>query len=89
MANFTQTNMSLDHYDWDAAPSDDPRVTGEPDSTLFNRQQGYEVLYMLNTVLSASAPITALHKGEEMIRDELPSDTREQLDVRKWLDQRL
>mgnify|MGYP003724021393 FL=1 len=47
------------------------------------------MLYMLNTVLSASAPITALHKGEEMIRDELPSDTREQLDVKKWLDQRL
>ena len=89
MANFTQTNMSLDHYTWDAASSDDPRVTGEPDSTLFNRQQGYEVLYMLNTVLSASAPITALHKGEEMIRDELPSDKREQLDVKKWLDQRL
>ncbi|MEH6640921.1 hypothetical protein [Vreelandella glaciei] len=88
MANFTQTNMSLDHYDWEAAP-DDSRVTGEPDSTLFNRQQGYEVLYMLNTVLSASAPITALHKGEEMIRDELPSDKREQLDVKKWLDQRL
>ncbi|TDV98032.1 hypothetical protein BDK62_10464 [Halomonas alkaliantarctica] len=89
MANFTQTNMSLDHYDWTAAPSDDPHVTGEPDSTLFNRQQGYEVLYMLNMVLSASAPISALHKGEKLIRDELPGDTRKQLDVKKWLDQHL
>ncbi|WP_269449428.1 MULTISPECIES: hypothetical protein [unclassified Halomonas] len=44
---------------------------------------------MLNTVLSASAPITALHKGELLIRDELPSDTRQQLDVKKWLEARL
>lgn len=89
MANFTKTNLSLDHYTWDALPDDDPHVTGEPDSTLFNRQQGYEVLYMLNTVLSASAPITALHEGEQLIRDELPSDTRKQLDVKKWLDAHL
>lgn len=61
-------------------------MTGEPDSTLFNRDQGYEVLYMLNKVLSASAPITALHEGELLIRDELPSDMRQQLDVKKWLD---
>ncbi|MGM0826477.1 MAG: hypothetical protein ACQEUY_17395 [Pseudomonadota bacterium] len=89
MANFTKTNLSLDHYTWEAEPDDDARVAGEPDSTLFNRQQGYEVLYMLNTVLSASAPITALHKGELLIRDELPSDTLQQLDVKKWLDARL
>lgn len=89
MANFTEANMSLNHYDWTAVPSDDPHVTGEPDSTLFNRHQGYEVLYMLNTVLSASAPISALHKGEALIQDELPSDTRKQLDVKKWLDQHL
>ncbi|MFG6667953.1 hypothetical protein ACGK9R_12705 [Halomonas sp. HNIBRBA4712] len=90
MADFQRINLSLDHYSWDDIPSNDPRVSGEPEeATSFDPKQGNEVLYMLNTVLSASAPITALHKGEELIRDELPTDTRDQFAVKKWLDAHL
>ena len=36
-------------YSWNALIGDDPRITGEPDSTLFNRNEGYEVLYLIKT----------------------------------------
>lgn len=35
-------------YSWTALESDDPRVTGKPDSTLLNREEGYEVLPFIN-----------------------------------------
>ncbi|PRY63490.1 hypothetical protein B0H98_10885 [Vreelandella songnenensis] len=89
MANFTRTNLSLDHYTWDGDSNSNADLTGAPDSSTFNPQQGDEVLYILNSALSASAPITALHKGEALIRDELPDDKRAQLDVKKWLDEKI
>jgi hypothetical protein len=27
---------------------DNPKISGVPDSTLFNRNEGYEVLYLIN-----------------------------------------
>ncbi|WP_447555788.1 hypothetical protein [Vreelandella sp. EE22] len=90
MANFQRINMSLDHYTWSDIAANDPRVSQEPEeATSFDPKEGEEVLYMLNTVLSASAPITALHKGEALVHEKLPADARDQLTVKKWLDEHL
>lgn len=35
-------------YSWTAIGNADPKVSGEPDSTLLNRNEGYEVLYLIN-----------------------------------------
>lgn len=35
-------------YSWTAIPGDNPKVTGEPDSTRFSRNEGYEVIYLIN-----------------------------------------
>lgn len=80
---YLKSDLIYKDYKWTAYPSDDPKVTGAPDNTLFNRHEGYEVLYLINHFeLSSRAPGEKL---EKMIRNELPSDVRGQIKVRDWL----
>lgn len=51
MANFDRSDLKLTHYSSTATGEDDPKLTGSPDSDLFNRAEVYEVVYMLNKVL--------------------------------------
>lgn len=37
-----------DEYSWTAIDGDNPKITGIPDSTLLNREEGYEVLAFIN-----------------------------------------
>jgi len=87
MAKFTKSQMHYKDYKWTAYPTDDPKVTGKPDSTRFNRHEGYEVLYLINALSEewnfkndASNP-----KLEKMMREDLPSQTIMQVDVKEWL----
>lgn len=87
MALISRADLYYNDYKWTAYPTDDPRVTGKPDSTLLNRHEGYEVLYFINKFAEnhnlkekASAA-----KMEKMIRNELPSTTRSQENVMSWI----
>lgn len=74
-------------YSWSAISGDNPKVVGEPDSTLFNRNEGYEVLYLINKlskIWGFKEKASAL-KLEKMINEELPSDIRSQENVKSWL----
>jgi hypothetical protein len=87
MALISKADLFYKDYKWTAYPTDDPRITGKPDSTLLNRHEGYEVLYFLNKFaekhgLKEKASAT---KAEKMIRIELPSTSRSQENVAKWL----
>ncbi|MDQ1299065.1 MAG: hypothetical protein QG558_1604 [Campylobacterota bacterium] len=44
MGLITKNDLIYKDYSWTAISGDNPKVTGEPDSTLFNRHEGYEVL---------------------------------------------
>lgn len=75
-------------YSWTAVPPDDPKATGEPDSTLLNRGEGYEVLYFINRIAAACGwkqKSTGL-KMERLIKEHLPGDTRSHKNVLQWLD---
>jgi hypothetical protein len=74
-------------YSWTAIPGDDPRVSGEPDSTLFNRHEGYEVLYLINKYASMHSLYNKADglKAEKLINTKLPSDVRSQIKVKEWL----
>lgn len=50
MALFNKTDMQFENYQWTAYPNDNPKVTVKPDSTRFNRHEGYEVLYLINAL---------------------------------------
>ncbi|HCA09855.1 hypothetical protein [Chryseobacterium sp.] len=87
MPLITKTDLYFADYSWTAIEPDDPRVTGEPDSTLLNRKEGYEILYFINKlsdIWSLKNKSSAI-KIERMIRFEVPSDLHSQLTIRIWI----
>ena len=48
MALITKSDLHYNDYLWTTYANDNPKITGEPDSTLLNRMEGYEILYFIN-----------------------------------------
>jgi hypothetical protein len=66
---------------------DDPKLTGNPDHSLFNRHEKHEMLYLLNKFAEKhSLNLASAQKAERMIHTGLPSDTRSQANVVAWLE---
>ena len=87
MALLNKSDLVYDDYSWTVYGDDDPKVTGEPDSTLLNRKEGYEILYFINKMASIHGfkKVASGKKIEQMIRDHLPSDIRSQKKIRDWI----
>lgn len=87
---FDKSDMSLTHYSWRTGPKDS-RFEGEPDGSEFVPEEGNEVLYVINKALQTlgASEKTKLHKGESLIKEELPTSLREQRGVHDWLVDRL
>ena len=85
--NFTKTNLLYKHYSWTALPGDNPKISGVPDSTLFNRNEGYEVLYLINRIMEVNnwKNVATGQKIERMIKTGLPGDVRGQKHVSDWI----
>lgn len=87
MGVISKSDLFYTDYSWTAVAGDDPKVTGKPDSTFLNRNEGYEVLYFINKFMEMydlKNKSTAT-KIEKMIRNELPGDIRSQENVKKWV----
>ena len=71
MAVFSKGNLYYNDYKWTAYPSDDPKVTGKPDSTLLNKSEGYEMVYFINRYMESQNWKTEStgQKIEKYIRD--------------------
>lgn len=66
---------------------DDPKLTGDPDRSLFNRHEKHEVLYLLNKFAEKhSLTLAGAQKAERMIHMGLPATTRSQINVVIWLE---
>jgi len=50
---FLAGDLLFTDYKWTAYPSDDPHVTGKPDSTLLNRSEGYEMVYFIDRYMKS------------------------------------
>ncbi|MCG7568198.1 hypothetical protein MHM95_18155 [Pseudoalteromonas sp. CnMc7-15] len=87
MAKFKKSDLKYDDYSWTVYGDDDPKITGKPDSTLFSRKEGYEVIYMIDKTLEHRdlTSVTSGQKAERMIKEHLPSTTRGQEKVFNWL----
>lgn len=85
--NFSRNDMVYTDYSWTAIKGDDPRISGKPDSTLFNRHEGYEVLYLINALAKEQNFVqkNTGQKIEKMIRMKLPGDVRSQEKVKNWI----
>lgn len=76
------SNQLQYQYSWTAIRPDDPKVTGQPDQTFLNRNEGYEVLAFLNKVAGSTAEAL---KAERLIKTVLPGNVRSRANVLDWL----
>lgn len=88
MANFKKSDLKLT-YSWTAsAENDNAKITGVPDSTLLDRNEGYEVLPFFNRYMKDKgwSMQSTLNKLEDSLRDDVPGTTRSHANIKKWLD---
>lgn len=86
MALITRQDLFYQDYSWSAFRGDDPKVSGEPDSTLLSRKEGYEILYFVNkfSEMYGLKKKESAIKIERMIR-QVPSHLRSQIHIKEWI----
>lgn len=89
----TKSDLFYEDYIWTTKYSnDDPRVTGEPDSTLLARTEGWEMLYFVNKLVEIwkwKATVSNYQIIERAIRERVPGSVRSQENIRIWIEQNL
>lgn len=87
MALITKSDLFYSDYSWTVIPGDSPKVTGEPDSTLLNRKEGYEIIYFINKLseIFGFKQKTSAIKIEQMIRNEVPDNLHSQKNIKEWI----
>ncbi|MFI5128765.1 MAG: hypothetical protein ACHQFX_02190 [Chitinophagales bacterium] len=84
--NFSKDNLVNNHYTW---PTENNRnvFIGTPSRRLFNRYDGEQVLFIINSYgeLSDQFTVEDGRKIEEMIQKELPLQSKSELSVLHWL----
>ncbi|HRS67640.1 MAG TPA: hypothetical protein P5564_03405 [Paludibacteraceae bacterium] len=87
MALIAKSDLFYSDYSWTVIPGDNPKVTGEPDSTLLNRKEGYEIIDFINKlseIFGFKQKASAI-KIEKMIRNEVPDNLHSQRDIKEWI----
>ena len=86
MDTFTKENLKYE-YNWSRYEKDDPRISGIPDATEFNRKEGEEVYYIINHLTEHVAWDVGNFgsKIEQLIHDRLPDEITNQKDTIKWI----
>jgi hypothetical protein len=77
------------YYNWRPIPDDDPRISGVFNTTLFDRNEGFEVLYLINSYADLrriKRKETGL-KIEKLIKEKLPLNLRNKIHVIQWLEE--
>ncbi|WP_183567935.1 hypothetical protein [Mucilaginibacter sp. SP1R1] len=87
MILFSRRNLLYTDYKWSAYNQNDPRVNGKPDATPFTKDEGNEVVYLINKlmILWDYRFANTGNKMEKLIHDKLPSEIIVQQDVQDWL----
>jgi hypothetical protein len=82
---FSKEHLS-GNYNWAAGPGDSFLI-GSPSRRLFDRWNGVQVLFMINSIaaLSETFSLDEARKVESLIHDQLPLDSRSEISVFNWL----
>jgi hypothetical protein len=74
-------------YRWSPYDKDDPRISGIPDTTEFNRKEGQEVLFIISSLTDHVAwGVEGFgSKVEKMIHDRLPEEINNQEETIRWI----
>lgn len=87
MPEIKKSDLHYNDYSWKAVPGDDPKKTKE-DADRFSRKEGYEVLYLLNSLKGekgADLSVRTRQICEWMIHEKLPSGTQGRDKVISWI----
>ena len=82
--HFQKQDLSGTHYHWN---DDEKLFAGQPTRRLFDRFNGYQVLFMINSYASSSGSFT-VEEGkmiEEQIANKLPTDNKSEISVFNWI----
>ncbi|WPU98551.1 hypothetical protein SNE26_21230 [Mucilaginibacter sp. cycad4] len=87
MILFSRRNLHYTDYKWTAYIPNDPRVNGRPDHTAFDKNEGNEMVYLINKlmVIWDYRFANTGNKMEKLIHDKLPADITSQEGVQEWL----
>jgi hypothetical protein len=87
MARFTKSDMGYTDYSWTVLNNDNSKITGEPDSTLLNRREGYEMLYFINKFaeIHHDDAHSIGKKLERIIREKVPAHLHSQQHIKDWI----
>jgi len=86
MDTFGKNDLIYD-YSWSDYNKDDPRVSGVPDSTPFNKNEGEEIVYLIN-YLSEHLAWSVEEFGakvERLLHEHLPEDEISQKETIQWI----
>ena len=87
MITFTKDNLFYSDYEWSLYMPSDPKISGKIDETRFNKNQGMEVLYLINKLVDLwdFSKIESCIKIERCIREKLPPKITKQEEVATWI----
>ena len=87
MILFSKRNLHYTDYKWSVYSQNDPRVSGKPDTTIFTKDEGNEVVYLINKlmILWDYRFANTGNKMEKLIHDTLPPEITTQQEVLEWL----
>ncbi len=91
MILFSRKNLHFTDYKWTSYIQHDPRVTGRPDDTPFDKNEGAEIVYLINRlmILWDYRFANTGNKMEKLIHDKLPEAITKQENVQQWLKENL
>ncbi|MBM9511691.1 hypothetical protein [Desulfogranum marinum] len=86
METFTKDDLVYE-YKWSHYEKDDPKISGIPDTSTFNRKEGWQTLYIINHLTNHLAwDVNSFgEKIEKMIHDQLPEEISNQKDTIQWI----
>ncbi len=85
MPGFLRSDL-IGFYTWKPEGSSDPKLSGEPDSSILDRSNGHEILYMIRKVMEHERRSGADAGQEiEMMIKVAPAQCGTQKEVMDWI----
>ena len=84
---FKTDDLQFGDYQWTNYTEDDPRISGLPDKTRFNRNEGQEMLYLINriAIIWHLKQMSSCLKMERLIKEALPERLVRQEVIMEWI----
>ncbi len=75
-------------YQWTTFSGDEPNVSGYPDGTFFNRNEGFEMLFIIGCLLKSLnlKDNTDGQRMEFMLKKHLPKNILTQRNAKDWIE---